>query len=65
MAKTHYASVDIATESTIYDEWGTTLCGLEYTESALTNNIRYVTCKKCKKSYPKFVKEMQEAVKHF
>jgi hypothetical protein len=65
MAKTHYATVERATEDTIHDEWGRTLCGLEYTESNLTNDINMVSCKKCKKLYSKFVKEMQEAMKHF
>jgi hypothetical protein len=43
MAKTHYATVERATEDTIHDEWGSTLCGLEYTESNLTNDINMLS----------------------
>jgi hypothetical protein len=58
--KTHYAMVERGNESTPWDEWGSTLCGLEYTESELSNDISKVTCKKCIKAYPKFKKIMDE-----
>jgi hypothetical protein len=51
MAKTHYANCDRANESDNNDYWGTTACGLEYTESPLSDRIEYVTCKKCLKRY--------------
>ena len=51
--KTHYATVDKANESNNHDEWHTTLCGLEETESPLDDNIKYVSCKKCLKRYNK------------
>lgn len=47
--KTHYAIYERANESNPDDEWGYTACGLEYTESPLSNNPKYVTCKKCLK----------------
>lgn len=53
MAKIHYADVDYGNESNPYDEWSETICGLEYTESELSNKIEDVTCKKCIKSYQK------------
>lgn len=60
--KTHYAIVERGNESTPHDEWGQTLCGLEYTESPLSNDITYVSCKKCIKAYPRFVKLMNEYI---
>ncbi len=48
--KTHYARRDKTNESTIVEIWYKTLCGLEYTESPLTDNIKEVTCKKCIKT---------------
>jgi hypothetical protein len=47
MSKTHYASCDRANESDPEDYWGKTLCGLEYTESPMSDRIEYVTCKNC------------------
>ena len=57
--KTHFAEVERGNESNPYDEWGPTLCGLEFTESPLTNNIKYVTCKKCIKAFPKYDSQME------
>ena len=51
--KTHYATVDRANESDNYDYWSNTLCGLEYTESPLTDKMKEVTCKKCLKIHKK------------
>lgn len=53
MAKTHYASCDRANESDNNDYWSNTYCGLEYTESPLSDRIEYVTCKKCLARYKK------------
>jgi hypothetical protein len=63
--KTHYATVERANENNTNDDWGITLCGLEYTESPLSNNIKDVSCKKCKRAYPMFIEQMNEAIKHF
>jgi hypothetical protein len=53
MAKTHYATRDRANESNNHDEWHRTFCGLEETESPLSDNILEVNCKKCLKQYNK------------
>ena len=53
MSKTHYAEVERATESNPIDFWTKTACGLEYTESPMTDNWKYVDCKKCLKSKDK------------
>ena len=59
MSKTHYATVDRANESDNNDYWSTTLCGLEETESPLDDNIKYVSCKKCKKSYENIIRRRE------
>ncbi len=61
--KTHYALVDRANESNPHDEWGDTFCGLEYTESPLTNRKDEVTCKKCLKAIPKFLEQYNQYAK--
>ena len=53
MTKIHYATVDRANESDNHDYWSETLCGLEYTESPMSDKIREVTCRKCLKRYKK------------
>jgi len=53
MAKTHYATVERANESDNNDYWSATLCGLEYTESPLSDKWIEVTCKHCLKKYIK------------
>lgn len=57
--KIHFAEVDRANESDNNDYWSTTLCGLEYTESPMTNKINEVTCKKCLKAFPKYNKHIK------
>lgn len=47
MGKTHYAHVDRANESDNTEYWSSTACGLEYTESLLTDKPKEVTCKNC------------------
>lgn len=47
MAKTHYAEVLYGTECNPSDDWGYTACGLEYTESPLSNKWDNVDCKRC------------------
>ena len=62
--KTHYAQCDRANESDNNDYWGKTSCGLQETESDLTENIKEVNCKNCLKvmyakrkyNYPKPIK---------
>jgi len=49
--KTHFAQCDKANESDTQDYWSNTICGLEYTESPLSENIKNVTCKKCLKKF--------------
>ena len=45
--KTHYAQCDRANESDNQDYWSSTACGLEYTESDMSENEKYVNCKNC------------------
>lgn len=61
--KTHFATVERANESDNQDYWSETLCGLEYTESPLSDHIKDVTCKSCIKRHPKYVKFMDLAIK--
>jgi len=56
--KTHFATVERGNENTSFDEWSTTLCGLEYTEN-VTNRIEEVTCKKCLRAFPKYNTQMK------
>jgi len=46
-SKTHYAICDHANESDNNDYWSSTACGIEYTESELTDRLKEVTCKNC------------------
>lgn len=48
--KIHFAEVERGNENNPHDEWSSTLCGLEYTESMLTNRDDEITCKRCLKS---------------
>ena len=59
MAKTHYSEVARGNESTPHDEWSPTVCGMEYTESPVSNNWNDVNCKKClsKKETVKYEQE--------
>ena len=59
MAKTHYALCDHANESDNSDYWSSTLCGLEETESPLSDRINNVDCKHCLRIYPKFREQME------
>lgn len=45
--KTHFAYCDRANESDNTNYWGITACGLEYTESPVTDRKNEVTCKNC------------------
>jgi hypothetical protein len=47
--KTHFAHCDRANKSDNNNYWGITACGLEYTESHLTDRKNEVTCKNCLK----------------
>jgi len=47
--KTHYGTCDRANESDNQDYWSDTFCGLEYTESLMTDRENEVTCKRCLK----------------
>ena len=47
--KTHYGHCDRANESDNTDYWSATYCGLEYTESPITDKVSQVTCKNCLK----------------
>ena len=53
---THYANVERGNESYPYDEWGETACGLEYTNSSLSDNWEFVSCKNCLKVREKWLK---------
>jgi len=58
--KTHLADVTYGNESNPHDEWSSTYCGLEYTESPLTNKIEFVTCKRCKQVHEKLKEKSKE-----
>ncbi len=58
MGKTHFAEVENANESDNNNYWSATLCGLEYTESPMTNKLEEVTCKKCLRAFPKYKKSV-------
>lgn len=55
--KVHYAQCDKATESNSHDYWSCTICGIEETESSMTEIKREVTCKRCLKAITKIEKE--------
>lgn len=52
--KIHYAICERANESYNRDEWSETACGLEYTESPLTDRKKEVTCKNCLRIIARF-----------
>jgi len=64
MSKTHFATIENANESDNTTYYGTTLCGLEYIESEVSNNIKHVTCKKCIKSHPKYLKQVEAEIQN-
>lgn len=45
--KIHMAGFERGNESNPHDEWYTTYCGMEYTDSDLTDVEEIVTCKNC------------------
>lgn len=47
---THFASYEPSNESTVYDYWSETKCGLDGSELRLTDQFNHVTCKNCLKS---------------
>ena len=51
--KTHYGYCERANESDNNDYWSETYCGLEETESPMTDRINEVTCKRCLKTIEK------------
>lgn len=53
MAKTHFGYVERANESDNNDYWSSTACGLEYTESDMTDRKNEVTCKNCLRALAK------------
>jgi len=61
--KTHYGTCDRANESDNQDYWSDTFCGLEYTESPMTDRIEFVTCKSCLKSIAKIKKSIKKKSK--
>lgn len=60
--KTHFALRTRGNESNPDDEWETTACGLEETESDLSDDWEYVDCKRCHKNRARFEKEMEIAM---
>ena len=61
MAKTHYGSIEQANESDNQIYYGVTLCGLEYTESPISNLIEEVSCIKCISIFYKYKNYESEA----
>lgn len=51
--KIHYGTVDKANESHNQDYWSDTACGLKEAEVEMTDNIKFVDCKRCLKSHEK------------
>jgi hypothetical protein len=65
MAKTHFGTVDRANESYNYDEWSNSICGLEeerFIPLKMSDNIKFVDCKKCLKAHPKFLESQNRAL---
>ena len=62
--KTHFANVDRANESDPNDYWSPTVCGIDETESPLSDRWEYVTCKKCLRNKEKYQKSIGEAMEH-
>lgn len=60
MSKVHYASCDRANESDNTDYWSATWCGLEYTESDLTDDRELVTCGNCLRVMNKYKKYTEQ-----
>lgn len=60
--QTHFANVQRANESDNTDHWDTTVCGLEYTESPLTDRWEYVSCKNCLRGRDRHEEEMKYAM---
>jgi len=48
--KIHYGTVDKANESHNQDYWSDTACGLKEAEVEMTDNIKFVDCKRCLKA---------------
>ena len=63
--KTHYVQATEGNESNPNDECGSTLCGLEETESQLDNDIKNVNCKTCLKIYPKYREYLKDLFSNF
>lgn len=59
---THFANVDRGNESYPHDEWGETACGLEYTDSDLSNNWEFVSCKNCLKARGRWLRNKEPNV---
>lgn len=51
--KTHFGTVERSNESDNNDYWSDTLCGLKEAEVNMSDNIKFVSCKRCLKSYTK------------
>jgi len=58
--KTHYGSCQRANESDNQDHWSKTSCGLEYTESPMTDKPKEITCKSCLKIYNKHLQMFKD-----
>lgn len=56
--KHHYATCAPGNESDNSHYWSDTFCGLQYTESPLSDIIEEATCKKCLKRYEKLKKDL-------
>lgn len=61
--KTHFATVDRATESDPSDYWSDTLCGIE--SENVNDNWNFVDCKKCTKLKRQFEDEKKRMIEDF
>jgi hypothetical protein len=63
-AKTHFGTVERANESDNNDYWSNTICGLEegFLPLKISDNIKFIDCKRCLKAHPKFLESMNRAL---
>lgn len=60
--KTHFATVERASESDNNDYWSNTVCGIE--SENVENDWSVVSCKKCLKRKDQFENELKQAMEH-
>jgi hypothetical protein len=62
--KTHFAQVERGNESNPDDEWSDPLCNTLSDNLDVSNDWRFVSCKKCLSRKEKYANEMKIAMEH-